>query len=485
MGKKSILDNFTWKLAERLSTQIVTLIVTVILARILEPKDYGTISIVTIFITLANVFVSDGFGSALIQKKNADTLDFSSVLWFNIAFSIVLYGVIFFSAPMIANFYGTEYTNLTSIFRVLGLRIILSAVNSVQQSYVSKHMIFYKLFLANIGGTVISAIVGIWMAYNDYGVWALVWQYLVNETISTVILRYSVKMKVVCRVSFHRLKEMIGFGGRILGSNLLITGFVELRALIIGKIYSPTDLAYFDKGKQFPNLIVTNINTSIGAVLFPRLVNEQDDRNRIKIITRQSIRCSAFVMCPMILGFSAIAESFVKVVLTEKWLSVVPLLQIFCIFYLFQPIHTANLQAIKAIGRGDVFLKLEVIKKTIEVLVLLITMQISVEAIAVGMAILTTVFTFVNAFPNIKLLGYSFKEQMADIMPVVAISTVMAGIVYVAGFLPIAPLWNMLLQICVGSLVYICLAVMTKNKEFYLIIELLNKRIKKRVNNEE
>lgn len=480
MRKNDLLNNLSWKFAERIAAQLVTVIVSIILARMLTPQDYGIIAIVTIFITFANVFVSDGFGSALIQKKEVDALDYSSVLYFNIIFSIVLYAILFFCAPLIASFYDDGYEILTPVLRVLGLRIIVSAVNSVQQAYVSRKMIFKKFFWSTLIGTVLSAVVGIGMAYSGFGVWALVGQYLTNTTVGTVTLAVSLRKKPILSFSFKRLKGMVGYGSKILGTSLLITGYQEIRALIIGKVYSSEDLAYYDKGRQFPNLIVTNINTSIGAVLFPKMAQEQDDKTRIREITRKSIRFSSYLMCPLMLGLAAVAEPFVKIVLTDKWLPCVTLLQIFCVVYLFQPIHTANMQAIKAIGRSDVYLKLEIIKKVIELVVLLIVMWISVEAIVVSMAILTMAFTFVNAYPNKKLLNYSFKQQMGDILPSVCMSLVMAVIVYFFGKIPMNAYISFGVQIILGMIVYFALSLITKNSELKYFINLIKK--KKEVN---
>lgn len=478
--KNSLLSNLSWKFAERITAQLVTTIVSIILARILDPSHYGVISIVMIFITLANVFVSDGFGSALIQKKDADELDFSSVLYFNIAFSILLYLILFACAPLISKFYGKGYEILTPVLRVLGLRIIITGINSVQQSYIAKNMMFRKFFMATLFGTILSAVVGISMALSGFGVWALVAQYLTNTTVDTIVLTLSIRKKPLMAFSFERLRGLLGFGIRILGSNLLITGYQELRALIIGKLYSSKDLAFFDKGKQFPNLIVANVNTSIGAVLFPKMSQEQDDITRIKNTTRNSIRFSSYIMSPLMLGLAAIAPSFVQVILTEKWMPCVPLLQLFCIVFLFQPIHTANMQAIKAIGRSDVYLRLEIIKKVIELVVLVAVMWISVDSIVISMAVLTTLFTFINAYPNSKLLKYKFNEQMKDICSSLGMSIFMSLVVYSLGFLKINTIILLIIQILVGGIIYLALSAIFKNKEFNYLLDLFKTKFIKR-----
>ena len=468
-----LVSNLIWKFSERITAQLVTTVVSIILARLLDPSHYGIVAMVTIFIALANVFVTEGLGSALIQKKNPDALDYSSVLYFNIFLSIILYIILFILAPFISRFYGEGYEILTPVLRVLSFRLILSAINSVQQAYVSKHMIFKKFFWATLFGTIVSAIVGITMAYKGFGVWALVAQYLTNTTVDTIILGLSLKKKPILQFSMDRVKDLFDFGIKILGTSLLITGYQELRALIIGKMYSSEDLAFLDKGRQFPNLIIANINTSIAAVLFPKMANEQDDKTRVKTTTRNSIRFCSFIMCPMMLGLAAVSTNLISFLLTDKWLPCVPLLQLFCLVYLFQPIHSANMQAIKAMGESSIYFKLEIIKKIIELIVLLVTIWISVETMVIGMACCTLLFTIVNAYPNIKIIDYSFKEQMADILPSIGSSMLMALIVWVLGHISIPVFPLLIVQVLAGVAVYVSIAYFTKNRELNYIFSIL------------
>lgn len=478
--ESGILSNMLWKFAERISAQLVTLIVSVILARVLDPAHYGTIALVTIFITLANVFVSDGFGSALIQKKDADALDFSSVLYFNIAFSILLYIVLFLCAPAIANFYGEGYEVLTPVTRVLALRLILSAINSVQQAYVSRKMIFKKFFWSTLFGTIASGVVGIVMAYRGFGVWALVAQYLTNTTVDTIVLQIVLNVWPERKFSWKRLKNLVGYGYKVLLTNLIITGYQEIRALIIGKLYSADDLAFYDKAKQFPNLVVVNINTSISAVLFPKMAQEQDDLSRVKEITRASIRYSSYILCPVMLGLAAVADNFIKVVLTEKWLPCVPLLQVFCFFYVFQPIQSANTQAVKALGRSDISLKLEILRDIIQLIVLIIVMRISVAAIVISMAVMSLLFVYLNGYPNVRLLGYTMKEQTSDFAGPFFMSLIMMFIVKQMGKMPLNSILVLFLQIVFGIILYILMSGALHNKEFSGLISILQNLFNKK-----
>lgn len=479
MKKNGLAENLFWKFFERISAQTVSLVVSVVLARLLSPTDYGVVAIVMIFITFANIFVSDGFGSALIQKKDATVLDYCSVLYFNIFFSIVLYFLLFFIAPLIANFYGEGYRILVPVLRVLALRLPLTAINSVQQAYVSKNMMFRKFFLSTLCGTIISGFVGIVMAYKDFGVWALVYQYLVSTSVNSVVLAIVIKKVPRFIFSFRSIKELFPFGARVLGVGLLSTGYQEVRALVIGKIYSSADLAYFDKGKQFPTLLMTNINVSISSVLFPKMANEQNDIGKLKETTRRSIRLSSYLVMPMLLGLAVVAEPFVSVVLTEKWLPCVPLLQASCLMYLFQPIHSANMQAIKASGRGDIYFWLEFAKKAVEIIVLICIVSISVKAIAISMAVCANVFTLFNAYPNKKLINYGFKEQMQDIFPNLAMSLFMMVCISPISFIHVSPLIKLVVQVFLGALIYLAVSICTQNKEFSIIKKIMLSKIKK------
>lgn len=450
---KSVFSNFVWRFAERCGAQLVTFIVSIVLARILMPEDYGTVALVTVFTTIMQVFVDSGLSTALIQKKDADDLDFSSVFYFNFVVCIILYLIMFFAAPVIASFY--EMPELVSIVRVISLTIVISGVKGVQQSYVSRNMLFKRFFYATIGGTIFSAFLGIAMAYLGFGVWAIVAQQLSNTAIDTLILWITVKWRPKLMFSWERLKGLLGFGWKMLASGLLDTVYNNLRNLLIGKIYSSSDLAFYNQGDKFPKLIVTNINTSIDSVLLPAMSNEQDNREKVKNMTRRSIMVSCYIMAPLMIGLACCATSVVTLILTKKWLPCVFYLQIFCVTYMFYPIHTANLNAIKAMGRSDLFLKLEVWKKVIGMFLLLSTMFISVEAMAYSLLISTLASMIINSWPNKKLLSYSFLEQMKDILPSILLAVCMGVVVYLIGFLPAPTLPLLIIQVICGGAIYL------------------------------
>ena len=464
MNNKSVFSNFFWRFAERCGAQVVTFIVSIVLARILIPEDYGTVALVTIFTTILQVFVDSGLSTALIQKKNADDLDFSSVFYFNFIVCIILYLVMFFSASLIASFY--EKPELVSIVRVISFTIVISGVKGVQQSYVSRNMLFKRFFYATIGGTIFSALLGVTMAYAGFGVWAIVAQQLSNTAIDTLILWITVKWRPKLMFSWTRLKGLLSFGWKLLCSALLETVYNNLRDLLIGKIYSSADLAFYNQGDKFPKLIVTNINTSIDSVLLPVMSHEQDNPEKVKNMTRRSIMVSCYIMAPLMIGLACCAKNIVSLVLTDKWLPCVFFLQIFCITYLFWPIHTANLNAINAMGRSDLFLKLEIWKKIVGMVLLLSTMLLSVKAMAYSLLISTLTSMIINSWPNKKLLNYSFIEQIKDILPAIGIALFMGWIVSFVELLPLSLVLKLILQILAGAVIYIGFSAILKLESF-------------------
>lgn len=471
--KSKTVSGLIWRLAERCGAEGVSFVVSIVLARLLSPDDYGLIALVTVFIAISQVFVDSGMGSALIQKKNADNLDFSSVFYFNIVVCLVLYGFLFVISPLIATYYGKA--ELTAVLRVLGLMVIISAVKNVQQAYVSKNMLFKRFFFATLGGTIGAAVLGIAMAYGGFGVWALVAQQLFNTLMDTIILWLTVKWRPIKSFSLTRIKGLFSYGWKLLISSLIDTIYNNLRQLIIGKVYSSADLAYYNKGSSFPYILVVNINSSIDSVLLPTLSQSQDDVQRVKAMTRRSIKVSSYIMWPMMIGLAVVAEPVIRILLTQKWIQCVPYLRVFCIIFAFQPIQTANLNAIKAMGRSGMFLKVEIMKKVIGLGVLLIAMRYGVFAIALSSLVYSIIAQVVNSFPNRKLLGYSYIEQLKDIFPYIVLSGFMAVVIYPISLLKFNDFFTLILQIFCGIFVYLSGSVFLKLETFGYILDIIKK----------
>lgn len=477
-SKEQVTSNFLWKFAERISAQFVSFVVSLVLARMLVPEHYGAIALVTVFITFANVFVSSGFGNALIQKKNSDDLDYSSVFYCSFAISLVLYGAIFFLAPTLAKFYNMP--ELTAVFRVMGLRLVVASVNSVQHAYVSKNMLFRRFFWSTLIGTVTSGVVGIVLAYMNFGIWALVAQYMISTTVDTVVLFITVPWRPRLLFSLSRVKGLFSYGWKLLVSELLNTGYNEIRSLIVGKKYSSADLAHYTRGQSFPALVVVNLNTSIHSVLFPAMSKAQDDKTQIKQMARLAIRVSSFIITPLVLGLALVARPFVILLLTEKWLPCVPFLQIYCISYCLMPVQSANLQAIKALGRSDIYLKLEVFKKVLGLLLLFVAMPYGTFAIAVSAVASNVVGALVNIIPNQKLLNYTWIEQMKDYLCAAVPLGVMTAVVLLLNMLNVGPFVLLVLQVLCGGVAYVATAHVMKLQTYHYVLQIVTGLIKKK-----
>lgn len=478
----TILKSFIWKILERFSVQIVNFLVTILLARLLTPEEYGLVALVTVFIAVADVVVDGGFNTALIQKKNADNRDFSTIFLFSIAASILVYFIVFFLAPSIACFFGNE--NIVQVTRVLALALIFNAFNSVQRAYVSKKMLFRKLFYSSFGAVIVSGTVGVIMAFNGFGIWAIVTQTLVNQFLTSVIMWFTIKWRPVLCFSKNSFISLFNYGWKIFITNIITTLFVQLRKLLIAKFYKPADLAYFEKGDQLPNLVMTNLFTSIQTILFPTFSSVQDDIVMVKSMMRRSTKLSCFFIYPLMAGMIVCAEPLIRLLLTERWIGVVPFVQILCIANFFRPISISNWEAIKALGYSDITLKLEVLKKVIDIIILIITVLISVEAVAWGVVIYNFLCVFINLYPNIKLLKYKLTEQFMDAVPTLVISAVMGLLIYPIKFLNYSDLYTILLQVLFGSIVYILLCFLFKEDSLMYLINYLKLLFTKRKYNE-
>lgn len=477
--KKNVLENFVWRFAERCGAQLVTFLVSIVLARILSPEDYGQIALITVFTTIMQVFVDSGLGTALIQKKDADDLDFSSVFYFNFVVCLVLYATMFMAAPVIASFYND--LSLTPIIRVISLTIVISGVKGIQQSYVSRNMLFKRFFYATLGGTIFSAFLGIGLAYAGFGVWAIVAQQLSNTAIDTLILWLTVKWRPKKMFSWKRLKGLLSFGWKMLASALLDTLYGNIRSLVIGKMYSSEDLAYYNQGDKFPSVIANNINTSIDSVLLPTMASAQDEPARVKSMTRRAIKTSTYIMAPLMMGLAFCAEPIVRLVLTDKWLRCVPFLRIFCITYMFYPIHTANLNAIKAMGRSDLFLKLEIAKKIVGMVLLLSTMWFGVMAMAYSLLVSSVSSQIINSWPNRKLLNYGYLEQLKDILPGIALAVFMVCCVSVVSLFHLSNIVTLLIQIPLGAVIYIAASALLHLKSFEYLMDMIRPMVRKSI----
>ena len=467
--KHKVFSGVIWKGLERICAQFVSTVVSIILARILMPDDYSVVSIAAIFFAFCNLFISSGLNTALIQKKDADILDYSTVFTVSLSIAAVLYIVMFFCAPTIANLYRKAL--VTPVIRVLGLTFFVNAYKSILSAKISSNMEFRKFFYSTIIGTVISAIVGIAMAVKGYGVWALVAQQMTNSIIDSAILTITAKVRFQLSFSYERFKPLFSFGGKIFLASIISTIYDECRPLIVGLKFSTTDLAFYNKGQSFPSLINSIGNNTLSSALFPAMAKVQENKDNILSMTRRFMKLSSFVVFPMMLGMLGISESFVRVVLTEKWLPIVPYMRLFSVAFMLDLIQVGNLQAIRALGRSDLILKMEIIKKSSYAVVIAFAVILAKTPLLLASTGIATslIATIVNTYPNKKLIGYGFLQLFSDLIPNLLPAILMAGIVLLMNRLNMNMYLLILSQLLVGCMSYILFCTVFRNENLLYI----------------
>ncbi len=478
-SKSKVITSIIWKFMERTSTQLIQFVVQIVLARLLSPDDFGTLGILLVFINLSAIFVNGGFNTALIQKKEVNENDYSTIFYISLTISLILYTILFFAAPLISSFFGM--TDLSLMLRVLALTLIIGAFISIQQAIISRKLLFRKLFFSGFSAAIFSGFVGIIMAYSGYGVWALVFQQLIFQLSVFLVLWVTVKWRPKCSFSLSNAKVLFNFSWKILLINVLNALNDNIRSLLIGKRYTPDMLGYYNRGKTMPQIIINNITVTIQSVMLPTLSAYQDDLSTIKGLLRRSIKASSFVIFPMMIGLAIVAKPVVVILLTDKWLPSVPFVQIFCLIYLIYPINAANLQATTALGRSDILLKNDLIKKPLGLIILIFAIVLfdSTFAIAVSMLLSTFVATFISMYPNKKILEYTYKEQLSDMLPSLLLSIVMGSIILLFNLLEFTTVVTVLLQIFVGVLIYISLSVLFKLDEYKYILKMFTELLKR------
>ena len=472
--KREVVANFSWRYIEKFGSQVVGFIVSIVLARLMAPEAFGVVAIMGIFTTFLYVFVDSGFGNALIQKKDADNVDFSSVFYFNVVMCCVLYTLLFLVAPYIAVFYDND--QLTSLIRVASLTLIISGLRNVQQAYVSKNMLFKKFFIASSIALCVSAFLGVFFAYKGFGAWSIVIQQLSNTAICTLLLWFIVRWRPSFVFSLKRLGILFSYGGKLLAASLLDTLTSEIRSLLIGKVYTPADLAFYDRGKMFPYALISGMNMSLNSVIFPVLSHSQDNASDIKLIIRRTISLSLFFIIPIMVWLSVSAESIVLVLLTEKWLPCVIFLQILCLDSMFWPVISTLDNSIKSIGRSDIYLKIVFIEKVITICLLVISVYIDITMVAIS-SVVATFFRFViMAYISHRMNHYKYSEQLHDILYGLYPAIFVGVAVYIISLLTLSPLWTLILQVVVGGGVFVCYGIVVKNEGFTIIKNIIIQR---------
>ena len=479
MNGHDMVSGTIWKFLERLGVFGAQFVIQIILARILEPSDYGSLAIMLVCVTVSNVIIQNGFNAGIIQRQDVREEDFSSVLWVTLGISFFLYSVIFILAPFISGFYNSPILVLP--LRVIALGLFPGAVNSIQIAKVSKDFDFKKLFISNLSGIIISGIAGIIVALNGGGLWALVIQNLLNLVISCVVMAHMVKIKFKVYLDVQRIQIYFKYGWKLVLSGVLNTISDQLNGLIIGYKYTTETLGYYTRGMQFPNYGITIIEGTMTGVLLPAMSKVQESKDDGKKVMRAAITLSTYLTFPLMAGLAAISKNLVLLFLSEKWLACVPYLKIFCAVYAFYPVHICNLQTLNSVGRSDLFLKIEIIKKiySIATSVLMIIMFNTPMAIAISTLVLTPLSWFVNAYPNSKLINYSFMEQVRDLLPNLSLALPMYILLELINLFRIGYI-TIIIQVLFGFVFYFVVSLMLKYENLDILLDLLKKCISKR-----
>lgn len=421
--KNQVISGAFWQFFERIGVQTIGMVMSIILARLLCPEDFGTVALLTIFIGVSWAFVDSGFGSALVQKKDATELDYNSVFYANIALAVSAYLVLCLCAPMIASFYRRPL--LVPVLRVTALSLVFNAASIVQNAVLSRNLLFKRSFKIGCAHTFSTGVVGIVLALMGYGVWALVWGSLTGAFVDMTLRFFLVGWRPRLLFSFRPLRTLFSFGCNIFFAGIINSFFTNLYGLVIGRVYTAADLSFYNRGNQLPQSFMNSVDQAISGVSFPALSRIQDDKAKVRATMRNMITCSCYLIMPMMILLAFCAEPIILVLLGEKWAPAIPFMQIACFAYTLYPFHTVNLQAIKAIGKSRVFLQLEVVKKLISLGVLIFCYKHGVVLLAAVSAFLgAPLGVVINAWPNSRLLGYSLKMQVRDVSPVLALCTV-------------------------------------------------------------
>ena len=480
INRDTVTKSLFWKFLERCTAQLCTLIIGIVLARLLAPDDFGALSILLVFVNLSVILTEAGFNSALIQKADTDDLDYGTVLIISLLIASVLYALLFFLSPFIASFYS--YPGLDSTMKVIALVLYPNAIKSVFTAKVSREFKFRHFFYANLCGSFVAGVAGVIMAYAGYNLWALVTQQLLSSLIICTLLRIQLKWWPALKYSSERARRLFSFGWKLMVANMADTLFADIRTLIVGKAFNTNTLGFYTQAKQYPQAISTNINSSIGSVMLPALSSVQDNIETVKSMTRRAIKTSTYLVFPVLMGFAAISDSFVLLVLSEKWAPSIILIKILCTMFLFEPLITINSQARNAIGKSGIHLIIVTIGKTTDIGILLFSWLVfnTIESIAIGQVVSSAINAILGGVINKRLIGYKIKEQIIDVMPNLLLSGIMFGTVSVITLLHWPYFVTLVTQILVGGIVYFTLSKLFKNQSYdYIksyIVQITNRK---------
>lgn len=471
--KNQAVKGMMWSSIERFSTQGIQLVLTIVIARILSPNDYGLVAMLSIFMAIAQTLVDSGFGNALIQKKNRTEVDFSTTFYFNILVSVLIYLLLFISAPWIAEFY--DQTKLTMIARVYGILIVLNSLAAVQMTRLTIALDFRKLAFASLFSVLVGGSIGVFMAYQGYGVWALVFQALFGclAWVSGLWLLAGWVPKWCFSIASFR--TLFSFGSKILFSSLLHTLYTNMYSLVVGKFFNASTLGYFNRAYTLGLFPAQSFSNIVHKVIYPIQCSYQDDNEKFDQIFISYLRISGFLLFPLMIGLAVLANSVIILLLTERWLPIVPLLQIICMSMMWLPMMQANVSVLDAKGRSDYHLQAEFIKKILAVLILVSTLPFGIRSVCVGMVIYSITDLLVVIAYSRRLTSVGYKAQLRIFVPSLFLAFCMGGIVWLVTYYIDSPVAKLIVGGISGLIFYCISACLFKFQELKIILSFFRK----------
>jgi len=469
---KDTLKAVKWSFVERFGQQGIQFVVSVFLARLLLPEEFGLIAMLSIFIAFGNSFIDSGFQKALIQKKELTHVDECSVFYFNIFIAFIVAGLMFLSAPLISRFY--DQPQLTSITRALSIVFLFSSFGLVQDSLLIKKLNFKSVFKINVSSYILSGISSIAIALNGFGVWSLVVLHIGSTLFRTVFLWFFSSWRPALLFSFDSLKSMFSYGSRLFIVSLTNSVFGNIYQVIIGKLFSAASLGFYSRAKTLSMYPVTVITSVINQVSFPVFSKIQDDKTRLKNYMRKTLTTLTVVTFPLMIGVAVVAKPLIIILLTEKWLPSVPFFQMLCVVGMLYPIHVVNLNALNAQGRSDLYLKIDVINKVLIILVVFITYRFGITAMIMGQIINSFIAYYFYSYYSGKHLNYSMGMQIKDMLPSLSVAVIMGALVYsLKYFIVDNDLILLIVQVLSGVIIYVGLCYSFKIEAFFKGLEIV------------
>lgn len=473
--KKQTINGIIWSSIERFSVQGIQFIIMIAMARLLSPNDYGLVGMLTVFIAIAQSLIDSGFSQALIRKQDRTETDNSTIFYFNIGVGFCIYILFYLLAPFVSRFYGTP--ELTAIMRVISLGVIFNSLAVVQRALLTIKIDFKTQAKASLIAAILSGITGITMAYKDFGVWAIVTQQLINLGLNTSLLWILAKWRPKARFSMESFRELFAFGSKLLVSGILDTLYRNIYLIIIGKLFTASKLGYYTRAQQFSDFPSSNLTGILQRVTYPILCKIQEDKDKLAHAYRKFLRVAAFIIFPLMIGLSAVANPLILLLLKEQWHFTAIILQVICFSAMWYPIHAINLNLLQVKGRSDLFLKLEIIKKILAIVVLIITIPLGLITMCYGQIVSSILCLIINSYYTGKLINVGFIQQLKDLTPILLLVLSMWILIYFC-ILPLSDSCVIKLTsgIIIGIIYYIGTAWIFKLPELKELLSILKKR---------